>query len=117
RSPYSQTSNASAYRIDLLASAPYHLASDAITAAVGRAARVSLSQRRRAAGSFGTLSRLPATHGSHSYICDTCASIMSIFFSITSSIDTATSGLNGLGLRKPSSKYMNTGFFLSGGVS
>ena len=32
-------------------------------------------------------SRFPATHGSHSYICDTCASSMSIFFSITSSID------------------------------
>jgi hypothetical protein len=36
-------------------------------------ARVSLSQRRRAAASAGHFSTAFATHGSHSYICDTCA--------------------------------------------
>ena len=42
---------------------------------------------------------------------------MSIFFSITSSIATATSGVNGFGLWNPSWKYMNTGFLRSAGVS
>jgi len=49
----------------------------------------------RAAGSFGTLSSRPFSHGSHSYICDTCASIASIFLGNVSSIATATSGANG----------------------
>ena len=42
---------------------------------------------------------------------------MSIFLSKTSSIATATSGLNGAGFWKPSWKYMNTGFLRRDGVS
>ncbi len=78
---------------------------------------MSRSHFLRSAAPFGTDSRLPATQGNHSYICDTCASIMSIFFSMTSSIDTATSGRNGFGRWKPSWKYMKTGFLRKAGVS
>src|SRR6476660_1643648 len=86
--PYSQISKDSACSALSPISFPYHFTNDALVSAL-----MGLTVRReshpiRSSLPWGTSTRYPPIHGSHSYICDSWASSPTIFIAYTEDIST-----------------------------